>query len=119
MSPARANFWPAAFAPGSIKQPRGTFQSPLLPIAWATDRELAQMPHYRKAESRVLRGKLPKRVESSGKALLTSSSRLSWGALRGPNGSANDDWPCSNEGGGGKIKFGIRGHSLLASHLSD
>jgi putative transposase len=39
------------------------FQPLLLLLATATDRELARMVEYLKAENRVLRGKLPKRIE--------------------------------------------------------
>jgi putative transposase len=42
---------------------RGIFQSLLLFIAQASDRELAIMVQYLKAENRVLRSKLPKRIE--------------------------------------------------------
>jgi putative transposase len=42
---------------------RGVFESLLLLIARTADRELARLAQYLKAENRLLRGKLPKRVE--------------------------------------------------------
>ena len=39
------------------------YTSFLLLLATATDRELAKMHQYLKAENRALRGKLPKRLE--------------------------------------------------------